>query len=107
MSTLPRRPRAMRPAPRLVLAAMIALASAAASFSPAAAQSLPEWAAPSRGVGDPPPVEGDPPCPPLGCSGGGPEEVPVDGGLALLALAGGAYACGRLRERRGRAATPG
>ncbi|HLT48793.1 MAG TPA: hypothetical protein VK002_16295 [Rubricoccaceae bacterium] len=64
-----------------------------------AAQNLPSWAEPYV----PPPVErqahdlgpvddcGGFPCPP-------PDPVPVDGGLGLLALAGGAYAVRRLRK---------
>ena len=66
---------------------------------PAASQSLPDWAQPSMqpaqgtstlqnhgGGGDPP----DPP----------PDPVPLDGGLGLLALAGGAYALRELKRQR-------
>jgi len=36
-------------------------------------------------------------------NGGGPvEAVPVDGGLSLLALAGGAYAVRKIRQRAAR-----
>ena len=63
---------------------------------PLTAQEMPEWAAPQE-----PPVReapqesapvlpGDPSLPP---------SVPVDGGLALLALAGAGYAAHRLRRR--------
>jgi len=62
------------------------------------AQSVPSWATPvdgppmSAAIPDPgegPGTPGDP----------GPAEVPLDGGLGLLALAGGAYAARRLRRR--------
>ena len=64
------------------------------------AQSVPEWATPvQRGVplqrADERAADGTDPGTP-----GVPTIVPVDGGLALLALAGGAYAAARLRRRR-------
>lgn len=31
---------------------------------------------------------------------GGPDQVPIDGGLALLAAAGGGYAIKKLRDRK-------
>lgn len=59
---------------------------------PAAAQEMPGWAAPQQledaPVADEPPVLPD-----------DPPIVPVDGGLALLALAGAGYAAHRLRRR--------
>lgn len=78
---------------RILLVAALLLAA-----GPLAAQSVPDWAAaPSsdasaeaeanKGPGPPPP----PPPPP---------GVPVDGGLALLALAGAGYAARRLREQK-------
>ena len=79
---------------RFLLVAALLLAA-----GPLAAQSVPDWAAaPSSdastvdsesklGPGPPPP----PPPPP---------GVPVDGGLALLALAGAGYAARRLREQK-------
>lgn len=68
---------------------------------PGFAQSVPDWAAPvERGEtirrADEAFAEGTDPGTP-----GVPNIVPIDGGLALLALAGGAYAAARLR-RRGR-----
>jgi hypothetical protein len=75
-------------------------------------EALPAWAAPmdppasanrggGNGRGRGPGNGNDRPCqnpnPPSWC-GGGPEEVPVDGGLLLLVLAGGALALTRLRE---------
>ena len=56
------------------------------------AQSLPDWArpsAPSAADVPPPAMVPDPPNPPTG--------VPVDGGLALLALAGAGLAARKLR----------
>ena len=69
------------------------LSVAPLAAAPAIAQSLPDWAAPvepSEPVEAPPPVESVPNPPPA--------PVPVDGGLALLALAGGAFALRRLRR---------
>ena len=64
---------------------------------PVAAQNdlgLPDWAAPSppAEVPDMAPVSG----PGLPST---PDPVPLDGGLGLLALAGGAYAARKLRQR--------
>ena len=88
------------------LLTLVCLAAFAAV--PASAQSLPDWAAPAT------PVEADGgsgfasmvPCPPGqtddgsgGCIPNPPTQVPVDGGLGLLALAGGALAARRLRRR--------
>ena len=64
---------------------------ASVSF-PAVAQEMPSWAAPQELTDDPPPPSA--PSPP-----GDPSPVPVDGGLALLALAGAGYAAHRLRRR--------
>jgi hypothetical protein len=65
----------------------------------AAAQEMPSWAAPSNDGGfavrsdsDPPGAFEPPDLPP------NPPPVPVDGGLALLALAGAGYAARRLRS---------
>lgn len=57
---------------------------------------------------EPPPAEAAaPPTPngpgvpiPGGPGGNGPVQVPVDGGLTLLALAGAGYAAKKLRDRR-------
>ena len=75
---------------RLLLMAAIGLAPLAAS-----SQSMPSWAAPSSPqAADPaPPQKDDAPPPP-----GVPQQVPIDGGLGLLALAGGAYAVRKLRK---------
>ncbi len=94
------------------------------------AQSLPSWAEAGGGppafpnpLGGPggPPGFPTPPGPPAGPPGfplppGAPQgppgfptaptQVPADGGLALLALAGGAYAARRLRATLGRVAAP-
>jgi hypothetical protein len=65
----------------------------------AGAQDLPSWAtappAPADEVdgGSPPAEDAGPVLPPP------PPPVPVDGGLALLALAGAGYAAHRLRRR--------
>lgn len=60
--------------------------------SPGVAQEVPGWAQPpSAYASSPPPAL--PPAPPA-------VSVPVDGGLALLALAGAGYAARRLRQRR-------
>ena len=62
------------------------------------AQSVPSWAAPASpeaGTPDPPGASaGTPPANPFT-----PAAVPVDGGLALLALAGAGLAARRLRQR--------
>ncbi|MEM6783264.1 MAG: hypothetical protein AAF624_05960 [Bacteroidota bacterium] len=60
---------------------------------PASAQSLPDWAAPQAAPATAPsaPTEAVPTLP------GDPTQVPVDGGLGLLALAGAGYAMRRLR----------
>ena len=82
---------------RLLGLAILCLAGEAATaqtVTDPATQSLPDWAAPSvpsaapASAGVPP----DPPAAP-------PQAVPLDGGLTLLALAGGAYAARRLRRR--------
>ena len=82
-----------------VAALAVAVLLAGMFVTDASSQSLPDWAAPSGGgvatapqsdarVGNhvPPPPEVPP-------------QVPIDGGLSLLALAGGAYAVRRLRKR--------
>ena len=77
---------------------VLSLLAVLAAMAPAAAQSVPSWAAPS----DAPPVSATVPGPDDGPGtpgDPGPAEVPLDGGLGLLALAGGAYAARRLRRR--------
>ena len=90
---------------RLFLLAGVLAVSAAPQ-----AQSLPDWAAPSAHPAAPsaPPAGGRAslvPCPPGqtddgsgGCIPNPPTQVPVDGGLALLALAGAGLAARRLRR---------
>ncbi|MEM6782143.1 MAG: hypothetical protein AAF624_00215 [Bacteroidota bacterium] len=62
---------------------------------PLSAQSLPDWAAPSAAPSpsEAPPAEAVPTVP------SAPTQVPIDGGLGLLALAGAGYAARRLRQR--------
>ena len=82
----------MPPMKPLLLAAALMLAAPVAG-----AQSMPEWASPSY---TPPPPGPTPMATPGVPGGGGPvTQTPVDGGLGLLALAGGAYAVRRLRQR--------
>ena len=77
----------------------LALAAALTLAVPMAlAQSLPWWAVPSTpAVSSGPSAAMAPPVLPGG--GAAPAQVPLDGGLSLLALAGGAYAVRRLRSR--------
>ena len=80
----------------LVLAAALALAAAPS------AQSVPGWAAPQTAA-PAAPAQAGVPCPPgqtgPGCTGAPPtQSVPLDGGLGLLAAAGGLYAARRLRR---------
>ncbi|MEL6612639.1 MAG: hypothetical protein AAFQ53_11140 [Bacteroidota bacterium] len=84
----------------LLVALMIAV--------PVGAQSLPDWAAPlpppSTLPPAPPPVDESPsfdeePLEAVPTLPGNPTQVPVDGGLGLLALAGAGYAARRLRQR--------
>ena len=68
-----------------------------ASAQDAATSSIPDWAAPASPAASGTGVEsmgGPPPNPPSA-----PAQVPLDGGLGLLALAGGAYAARKLRQR--------
>ena len=75
---------------------LLALSVAAAAFvAPASAQSLPDWAAPSA-----PTTQSQTPPPPGGGGGSAPQQVPLDGGLALLAIAGAGYAARKLRANR-------
>lgn len=85
---------------RLLALALLAALAVAGAAAPTA-QSIPDWAAPSapaapaeqmQAVPCPPGQTGDP------CAGGVPAQVPLDGGLSLLALAGGAYAVRKLRQ---------
>ena len=82
-----------------VAALAVAVLLAGMFVTDATAQSVPDWAAPSGGSVATAPqsdaragnhVPAPPPIPP---------PVPIDGGLTLLALAGGAYAVRRLRKR--------
>ena len=77
---------------------LAALAALALFLAPAAsAQALPSWAAPETApkpdAGPAGPTAALPPDP-----GGPVTQVPLDGGLALLALAGAALAARRLRD---------
>ena len=86
---------------------LLALACFAAfAAAPPSAQSLPDWAAPAPPAQTGGGVAALVPCPPGqtddgsgGCVPNPPTQVPVDGGLGLLALAGGALATRRLRRR--------
>lgn len=66
---------------------------------PSSAQSLPSWAEPSAPSAfmSPPDPGGSP-----GTPGTPAQSVPLDGGLSLLAAAGGALAVRRLRQRAAR-----
>ncbi|CAN5613410.1 hypothetical protein BH23BAC4_BH23BAC4_16750 [soil metagenome] len=75
----------------LILAAFVLAGLVAA---PVMGQSLPGWASPSNPNSGPPEAANAPPPPPP------PEQVPIDGGLGLLALAGAGYAVKRLRDNR-------
>ena len=80
-----------------VAALAVAVLLAGMFVTDATAQTVPDWAAPSGGVATEAPSNsggGGPPNPPTT-----PPPVPIDGGLGLLALAGGAYAVRRLRKR--------
>lgn len=72
---------------------ILSLGALLAFSLPATAQSLPSWAAPSTPSG-PPEMASAPPPPDA------PPQVPIDGGLGLLALAGAGYAVKRLRDNR-------
>ena len=67
----------------------------------ATAQSVPDWARSSSGnverAAEAPSGGEGPSCPTFSCEE--PPPVPIDGGLSLLALAGGAYAVRRLRNK--------
>lgn len=65
----------------------------------ATAQTVPDWAAPSGGVATEAPSNSGGGVPPPPGGGDAPPQVPIDGGLSLLALAGGAYAVRRLRKK--------
>ena len=71
------------------------------ALAPAWSQSVPSWAAPSGAEPDRATAMASPPDPggPPGTPGTPTQSVPLDGGLGLLALAGGAYAARRLRQR--------
>jgi hypothetical protein len=79
----------MRSLSTLALALFLSVALGASSVL---AQQGPSWFGPSGpSVSSDQPMDPPPPPPP-------PPPVPVDGALALLALAGGAYAVRRLRQ---------
>ncbi|GAB5536807.1 MAG: hypothetical protein Rubg2KO_30560 [Rubricoccaceae bacterium] len=80
----------------LGFALILGMASSASAQETATA--VPDWAAPSAPMEPSGPAAEsmmNPPNPP-----GAPTQVPLDGGLGLLALAGGAYAAKKLRERQ-------
>ena len=74
-----------------VLPLLAALAAAPLAGTP----SLPDWARVGAPAAPPPSAVTTPGVP----SGPPVQSVPLDGGLGLLALAGGAYAARRLRGR--------
>ena len=89
---------------------LLATLALAFTLSSAQAQSLPDWAAPSQSEAISAPTDGGfasfVPCPPGqtddgsgGCIPNPPTQVPVDGGLGLLALAGAGLAARKLRRR--------
>ncbi|MEM8601158.1 MAG: hypothetical protein AAGF99_14655 [Bacteroidota bacterium] len=67
---------------------------------PAAAQSLPDWAAPSVPPSASPPAFEETPTEAVPTLPGAPTQVPIDGGLGLLALAGAGYAVRKLKQRQ-------
>ena len=71
----------------------LALLGAVALATPANADDLPSWAAPQAADAPVAEAAAAPPPPPPAA----PAPVPLDGGLALLALAGAGYAAKRLR----------
>lgn len=79
------------------LCALALLLAAPAAFASSGAQSVPDWAAPQAAAPAAPSALNNvaPPNPPAA-----PAPVPVDGGLALLAIAGAGYATKKLRARR-------
>lgn len=76
--------------------ALFALAALVAG--PVLAQSLPDWAEPSGPAA--PEAQMMPPPAPGGGGGSAPTQVPLDGGLSLLALAGVGLAARKLRQSR-------
>ena len=87
---------------------LFALAAILFALPTPSAQSLPDWAAPSAKSAAAPPspdLGSLVPCPPGqtddgmgGCIPNPPTQVPIDGGLGLLALAGAGLAARRLRS---------
>ena len=81
----------------LSLGFALALGVASSASAQETATAVPDWAAPSAPMDQAGPAAESmmaPPNPP-----GTPAQVPLDGGLGLLALAGGAYAAKKLRAR--------
>lgn len=85
-------PMTIRPS-RLLSAALVALLAAPAALAGGPGD-VPSWAAPV----DPPAADAPMAMPPTPTTSSA--QVPVDGGLGLLALAGGLYAARRLRTAR-------
>jgi hypothetical protein len=81
---------------RLLLSVALAGCFLIVSLAPSAAAQgePPSWANPPSGASGSSSAFADPPPPPPP-----PPPAPVNGALALLALAGGAYAVRRLRDR--------
>ena len=82
----------------LVAAVGVALWALPVAAEDPSSNGLPSWASPSepsaRSQSSAPQAVPSPPY-----NGSAPKRLPVDGGLGLLALAGGAYAVRRLRSR--------
>ena len=75
----------------------VGLVAVIALSVPLSAQSVPEWAAPNAPSAPAAESAVMPPQTPGG-TGNAPTQVPLDGGLGLLALAGGALAVRKLRR---------
>lgn len=80
----------------LALGSALSLSASAQEARPHDDLNLPSWAEPgqySPGPGHAPQSSSPPTLP------GAPTQMPIDGGLALLAAAGAGYAAHRLRQR--------
>ena len=88
------------PTAPLIMRIAVVLGLVLAAAAAPAAQTLPDWGAPLESSPNPPVAEG--PTSNLGPPGTPgtqpPTQVPLDGGLGLLAIAGAAYAARRLRQ---------